>query len=74
MLRKIRLNSKVTTSQPEVQTNIIRPNISKSKGNQTTKFCQLIEYNKRNIFLEKYTENEARRLLLDFYLFFNSLI
>ena len=28
-------------------------NISKSKGNETTKFGQLIEYNMRNIFLEK---------------------
>ena len=33
------------------------PNISRSKGNQTIKFGQLIEYNMRNIFLEKsYTE------------------
>ena len=33
------------------------PNISRSKGNQTMKFGQLIEYNMRNIFLEKsYTE------------------
>ena len=31
----------------------ILPNISKSKGNQTMKFCQLMEYNMRNIFLEK---------------------
>ena len=31
--------------------------ILKSKGNQTIKFGQLIEYNMRNIFLEKsYTE------------------
>ena len=29
------------------------PNISKSKGNQTKKFDQLIEYNMRNIFLQK---------------------
>ena len=29
-------------------------NISKGKGNQTMKFGQLIEHNKRNIFLEKY--------------------
>ena len=29
------------------------PNISRSKDNQTTKFCQLIEYNMRNIVLEK---------------------
>ena len=31
----------------------ILPSISKSKGNQTIKFGQLIEYNLRNIFLEK---------------------
>ena len=29
------------------------PNISRSKGNQTVKFCQFLEYNIRNIFLEK---------------------
>ena len=28
-------------------------NISKSKGNQAMKFGQLIEYNMRNIFVEK---------------------
>ena len=31
----------------------ILPNISQSKSNQTMKFGQLIEYNKRNIFLQK---------------------
>ena len=31
----------------------ILPNISRSKDNQTMKFGQLIEYNMRNIFLEK---------------------
>ena len=31
----------------------ILPNISRSKGNQTTKFGQLIECSMRNIFLEK---------------------
>ena len=29
------------------------PNISRSKANQTFKLRQLIEYNKRNIFLKK---------------------
>ena len=29
------------------------PNISRSKGNQTMKFGQLIEYNMRNIFEHK---------------------
>ena len=31
----------------------ILPNISRNKGNWTMKFRQLIEYNMRNIFLEK---------------------
>ena len=30
----------------------ILPNISRSKGNQTMKFCQLIKYNTRKIFLK----------------------
>ena len=43
------------TSQPGSQTIAIHilPNISQSKGNQTMKFGQLIEYHKRNIFLQK---------------------
>ena len=31
----------------------IVPSIPRSKGNKTMKFGQLIEYNMRNIFLEK---------------------
>ena len=43
------------TSQPGVQTIAIQilPNISQSKGNQTMKFGQVIEYDMRNIFLQK---------------------
>ena len=43
------------TSQPGGQTVIIYmlSNISRSKGSQAMKFGQLIEYNTRNIFLEK---------------------
>ena len=43
------------TSQTEKQTIAIHilPNISRSRGSQTMKFRQLIEYNIRNIFLEK---------------------
>ena len=43
------------TSQPSQQTIVIHmlPNISRSKGNQTMKFGQLIECNMSNIFLEK---------------------
>ena len=42
-------------SQPGLQTFAIHilPSISQSKGNQTMKFGQLIEYNKRNIFPQK---------------------
>ena len=43
------------TSQPGLQTITIYilPNISQRKSNQTIKFRQLIEYNKRNNFLQK---------------------
>ena len=43
------------TSQPGLRTIAIHilPNISLSKGNQAMKFGQLIEYNKRNTFLQK---------------------
>ena len=43
------------TSQPGQQTNAmhILPNISRGKGNQTMKFGQLLQYNMRNIFVEK---------------------
>ena len=43
------------TSQPgeQIITSHMLPNISRSKGNQAIKFGQLIEYNKRNIFLQK---------------------
>ena len=42
-------------SQPGLQTISIHiiPNVSQSKYNQAMKFGQLIEYNKRNIFLQK---------------------
>ena len=42
------------TSQSGLQTVAIHilPNISQSKGNQEVKFGQLIEYNKRNIYLQ----------------------
>ena len=55
LIRKIRLISKSMTSHPGYQTFpiYIFTNISKSKGNQAMKVGQLIEYNMRNIFLEK---------------------
>ena len=42
-------------SQPGLQTIPIHifPNVSQSKGNQIMKFGQLIEHNKRNIFLKQ---------------------
>ena len=54
-IRKIRLTSKLMTSQPGYQTITmhILPNISRSKDNQIRKLGQLREYNKRNIFLQK---------------------
>ena len=51
LIRKKRLISKFMASQSGQQIHIL-PIISKSKGNQTMKFGQLIEYYKRNIFLK----------------------
>ena len=39
--------------------------ISRSKGNQTKKFGQLIEHNMRNIFLKNHTKYELGKLFLD---------
>ena len=48
----------------------ILPNISQSKGNQTMKFDQLIEYDRRDYFFKNYAENEAEILVPDIFLFF----
>ena len=54
-MRKMRLISKFTTSQAgkHVIAIQISPNISVTKNNQTMKFGRLMEYNMRNISLEK---------------------
>ena len=70
MIKTIRLTSKFVTSQPGLQTIAIQIllNISQSKDNLTMKFGQSIEYNKKNIFLQKlYAENEAKRLVPDLF-------
>ena len=57
------------TSQADSQTIVIHilPNISRTKGNQTMKFGQLIECNMRNIFLEKsYTKCDGETSLRPF--------
>ena len=55
-IRNLRLISKFMTSQPGKQTITIHmlPNISRIEDNQTMKCGQLIGYNVRNIFCEKY--------------------
>ena len=49
LIRKMRLFSKFMTSKPGKQTIAIHIllNISRKKGNEAMKFCQLIEYNMR---------------------------
>ena len=55
LIRKVKLTSKFMASQPGLQTIVIYIllKISQSKGNETMKFGQLIEYNKGNILLQK---------------------
>ena len=54
-MRRLRLISKFMTPQTGQQIIKIHilSDISRSKGNRTVKFGQLIEYNKKNICLEK---------------------
>ena len=56
--RKNGKTTKFMMSQPGLQKIAIHilHKISQSKGNQTMKPDQLIEYNKRNIFLQKLCE------------------
>ena len=58
------------TSQSASQTIIIHilHNISRSKENQRMKFGQFIEYNKKNIFLQK-SCRKWDRLVPDLFLF-----
>ena len=55
LIRKLRLTSEAMTPQTgqELITIHIVSNISRSKGKQATKFCQLRKYNVTNIFLPK---------------------
>ena len=55
LIRNIRLVSKFMTLQPGSKTVIVHtlPNISLNKNNQAIKIGQLIEYKKRNNFLQK---------------------
>ena len=64
------------TSQPGLQTIAIHilPNISQIKGDQTMKFGQLIEHNRRNIFFKNYAEIEAGALVPDLFIFSENLI
>ena len=54
------------TGQPIITRQIIS-NISKSKGNQSMKFSQVIEHNVRNVFLLK---NDPERLDPDLFQFY----
>ena len=57
--KKAKVNFKIKTSQTGHQIITIRilSNISRSKGNQSVKFGQLIEHNMRKILFEKSCTN-----------------
>ena len=65
----------VTPGQQRISIHILL-NISRIKDNQTMKFVLLIEYSKRNIFLQKtHAENDAGKLVPDrLFLFSKSFI
>ena len=52
----------------------ILPNISRSKRNQTLKFGQIKEHNKKKKFFKNHAENEAGRLVPEPFLFFKKAL
>ena len=75
----IKLNVKVNVKIHDVTHWITNnyntlPGILKSKGDRAMKFDQLIEYNMRNVFLQKSCKNEAGRLVPDLFLFFEKTL
>ena len=76
LIRKVKLISKFTTSQPGIErvTLHILLNISSIKGNQKMRFGQIIEYIKRNIFLQIHLEIKAGELVPDLILFFEKAL
>ena len=59
------------TSQPDYQTIAIQilPNISRSKGNQTMKLGQSVEYNMRHTFVveKSYTKYDEKTIPAPFF-------
>ena len=51
--KRLDKKAKFVTSQTGKQSVHLLPNISKSKGNQIVKFGQLIDYNVRNMFVQR---------------------
>ena len=65
LIRKMKLTSKFTTSQPGKQTNncnIHIHNISRSEGNQTMKLDQLKNIAWETFFLNSHTQNVVEKL------------
>ena len=60
------------TSKPGQKTIAIHilPNISRSKGNQTMKFSQLIDITRETFSFKNHAEKEPGRLVPDLFLFF----
>ena len=52
----------------------ILSNISRTKGNQAKLFRQLIEYNVRNIFLQKSCQNKAVGIVSELFWFFEKTL
>ena len=52
-----------SSTEKQIITVRILPNISRSEGNQRMKFGQSIEGNVKNIFFENQAKNEPKRLV-----------
>ena len=63
----------MTSSIEKQNTKYILPRISRSKSNRTTKFDQLLIYNKI-LFFKNHAKNEAGKLISDLFLLFDKAL
>ena len=72
--KKAKVNCKIYDFIKVIITIRILPGISRSKGNQTMKFGQLIEFNVRNIYFKNHAKNKVGRLVPDLFLLFKKAL
>ena len=60
--------------QQTIKIHLLLTNISGSKSNQTMEFGEVIEVTRKILLFKNYAEDETRKLVPDFFLFFKKAL